>query len=244
MDVSEFKFNFSNTTTIVVGGSRGIGYQVACNFSKCDSNVIIISRTKPEELQKNMTWWKCDVSDWQNIQKISFKIQKLNKIDHLVYSAAVNKCVSIQEINEKEWDRVNNINLKSFFLFCKIATKKMKEQKFGTIVGISSIAGRNKSLVSGVHYTATKAAMIGFTRQLSQEVGKFNIRVNLVCPSQTKTKMLLESMTEQQIKALEKNIPLKRIATTEEIANPIMFLCSSASSYITGAIIDINGGQL
>lgn len=240
----DYKFDFSKTTTVVIGGSRGIGRQVVNSFSQAGSNIVIISRTQPEKMQERTVWIPCDISDNNQVEKVFDKLESVDIIDHVIYSAAVNKCVGVQEIDETEWDRVNNINLKSFFRFSKYAIKRMKTQNFGSIVGISSIAGRNKSLVSGVHYTTTKAAMIGFARQLSQEVGKFNIRVNIVCPSQTKTQMLLESMTQQQIENLEKSIPLKRIAVPEEVAAPIMFLCSSASSYITGAVIDINGGQL
>ena len=120
----------------------------------------------------------------------------------------------------------------------------MKRQNYGRIVNVSSIAGRNKSIVSGVHYTSSKYGIIGLTKQLSNEVSKYNILVNCTCPSQTMTEMLRESMTKDQIKQLSDKIPVRRIATVEEQASPILFLCSSAASYIAGAAIDINGGQL
>ena len=119
--------------------------------------------------------------------------------------------------------------------------KKMKNG--GRIVNVSSIAGRNRSLVSGVHYTSSKAGIIGLTKQIAYEVGNKGINVNCVCPSQTLTDMLKQSMTKEQQKELSDNIPLKRIATVEEQVNPIMFLCSEESSYMTGSVLDINGGQ-
>ena len=112
------------------------------------------------------------------------------------------------------------------------------------IINISSIAGRNKSIVSGAHYTSSKAGIIGLTRQLAQELGKKGININCVCPSQTMTPMLKNSMSNEEIIKLEENIPLGRIARIEEIVEPIIFLCSSKASYIHGACIDINGGQL
>ena len=120
----------------------------------------------------------------------------------------------------------------------------MKTKGGGRIINISSIAGRNKSLVSGVHYTASKYGVIGLTKQLSKEVSKFNILVNCVCPSQTDTEMLKKSMNTTQLKRLEQSIPLGRVAKTREQALPILFLCSEGASYITGTAIDINGGQL
>jgi 3-oxoacyl-[acyl-carrier protein] reductase len=135
-------------------------------------------------------------------------------------------------------------NLKSFYYTSKLAVEIMKQKNFGRIVNVSSIAGRNKSIVSGVHYTSSKYGIIGLTKQLSNEVSKHNILVNCVCPSQTMTEMLQESMTTEQIEKLEHSIPVRRIATTKEQALPILFLCSSAASYIAGAAIDVNGGQL
>ena len=112
------------------------------------------------------------------------------------------------------------------------------------IVNVSSIAGRSKSLVSGVHYTSSKAGLIGLTRQLAQELGPKGININCVCPSQTLTPMLERSMTNEQLSKLESNIPLRRVAQVSEIVKPILFLCSDDSSYIHGACLDINGGQL
>jgi 3-oxoacyl-[acyl-carrier protein] reductase len=114
----------------------------------------------------------------------------------------------------------------------------------GKIVNVSSIAGRSKSLVSGVHYTSSKAGLIGLTRQLAQELGPKGININCVCPSQTLTPMLERSMTKKQLEKLSSNIPLRRVATVNEIVDPILFLCSEGASYIHGACLDINGGQL
>ena len=114
----------------------------------------------------------------------------------------------------------------------------------GRIVNVSSIAGRNKSIVSGVHYTSSKAGIIGLTRQLAHELGPKGINVNCTCPSQTLTPMLSESMNEKQLSKLSESIPLSRVANVKEQVGPIVFLCSSLSSYLNGCIIDVNGGQI
>ena len=112
------------------------------------------------------------------------------------------------------------------------------------IVNVSSIAGRNRSLVSGVHYTSSKSGLIGFTRQLAFELGPQNINVNCVCPSQTITQMLEESMSKEEQNKLSNDIPLKRLATVDDQVGPIVFLCSELSNYLNGAVIDVNGGQI
>ena len=151
---------------------------------------------------------------------------------------------TIENISVAEWDRVMDVNLKSFFVICRESIRLMKKQNYGRIVNVSSIAGRNKSIVSGVHYTSSKHGIIGLTKQLANEVSQYGILVNCVCPSQTMTEMLAESMSDKAIAELESKIPVRRIATTIEQAMPILFLCSSAASYISGAAIDVNGGQL
>ena len=120
----------------------------------------------------------------------------------------------------------------------------MKRQQYGKIVNTSSIAGRYRSLVSGVHYVSTKAGLIGLTRQLAYELGPYNVNINVVCPSQTMSDMLRESMTNKEIEDLSRNIPLRRIATIDEQVWPILFLCSDLSSYMTGSVVDVNGGQI
>ena len=118
----------------------------------------------------------------------------------------------------------------------------MRMQKSGSIVNVSSIAGRHRSIVSGVHYVSSKSGLIGLTKQLAFENSDYNIRVNVVCPSQTLTEMLKKTMNQKEVRQLSKNIPLKRIANVQEQVWPIMFISSDAASYITGSVIDVNGG--
>tara|TARA_B100002019_G_scaffold288047_1_gene301053 strand:- start:668 stop:1405 length:738 start_codon:yes stop_codon:yes gene_type:complete len=236
---SESNYDFKNKVVLVLGGSRGIGLQVCKEFLKANAIVYCASRTNPNF--QGINHIECDVGD--ELQLKSAFDQLKTGIDFLINVAGTNLCEPIENIDVLEWDRVLDTNLKSFFIASRLAVAIMRTSKFGRIVNVSSIAGRHKSAVSGVHYTASKAGIIGLTRQLSHEVAKYNILVNCVCPGQTRTEMLQKSMTTDQMKSLEENIPIGRIADAREQAMPILFLCSEDASYITGAVLDINGGQ-
>ena len=222
-----FMYDFTDKVVLVVGDSRGIGKGVSNKFKESGANVFGINTSN------------CDISDKQEIDEY---FDDLNRIDILVNVAAINYCKKIQEIDFDEWTKVLDVNLRGYYYIIKKTLEIMPDNS--RIVNVSSIAGRHRSYVSGVHYTSSKAGIIGLTKQVAFEVGSRGITVNAVCPSQTKTDMLLESMNDKQIKELGKSIPLGRVAEVEEVVNPILFLCSEESSYITGTTIDINGGQL
>jgi 3-oxoacyl-[acyl-carrier protein] reductase len=238
MKINDIKFDFTDKTAIVVGGSRGIGKEICLQFVNANANVFCISRTNPNLKRVNHIY--CDL---QNTEQVKSIFNQIDEVDFLINVAGTNLCKPIENISIEEWDRLMNVNLKSFYILSKDSLKIMKAKSFGRIVNVSSIAGRHKSLVSGVHYTASKYGIIGLTKQLANEVSKHNILVNCLCPSQTKTEMLEESMNLEQIKKLEEQIPIGRIASVREQAIPVLFLCSSGSSYMTGAAIDVNGGQ-
>ena len=239
--------SMKNKKVLIVGGSRGIGEGVVNKFASFGANVYYFSRQKKKKVDgennRNINHIKVDLHSEQSIQKgFQSYDTKENSLDILVNVAGINYTKRIEEIDMDEWDEVLDTNLRSFFYIIKKVLEIMPDG--GKIVNVSSIAGRNRSVVSGVHYTASKAGIIGLTKQIAHEVGKRNINVNAVCPSQTRTDMLEESMTEKELKELGKLIPLGRIATRQEVVNGILFLCSEESSYITGTTLDINGGQL
>jgi len=236
---SDICFNFSGKTVIVFGGSRGIGKEICRLFS--DSGATVYNASRTPSLLESVIDLKCDLQSTDEIKEV---FSQFKKVDFVINVAGTNLCEPIEKISVDEWDRLMNVNLKSFFIICKEAVRVMKKNNYGKIVNVSSIAGRSKSIVSGVHYTSSKYGIIGLTKQLSNEVSQFNILVNCVCPSQTMTEMLQESMSTEAIMKLEEKIPVRRVATTTEQALPVLFLCSSAASYIAGTVIDINGGQL
>ena len=240
----ETKFDFSGKTAVVIGGTSGIGLEVAHQLNFCGAQTFVASRNEPRALS-SAKFIKCDVREESQVQYLVDEvIRQAGTIDILINSMAINQCRPIEEIDLSDWQDVITTNITGIFLTCKIVLPYMKQRQSGKIVNVSSIAGRHRSPVSGVHYVASKAAIIGFTRQLAFEVAKYNINVNAICPSQTMTEMLQESMSQEELKNLVSNIPLNRIATVEDQVGMILFLCSDAASYITGTYIDVNGGQI
>jgi NAD(P)-dependent dehydrogenase (short-subunit alcohol dehydrogenase family) len=233
-------FNFSGESVLVIGGSKGIGRRVSELFVHYKAkNVYSIARSK-SNLQK-VEDIVCDISDTKHFIKCLDEIKE--NIDILINVAGTNFCDTIDNIDYDEWDRVIDINLKSFFTSIKYFAPSMIRARKGKIVNVSSIAGRSKSIVSGVHYTASKHGIVGLTKQVAQELGPYGINVNCTCPSQTMTEMLENSMNKKEIIDLADRIPVKRISSVTEQAMPILFLCTDAASYIHGAAIDVNGGQ-
>tara|TARA_B100002019_G_scaffold150839_1_gene129903 strand:+ start:7628 stop:8293 length:666 start_codon:yes stop_codon:yes gene_type:complete len=220
-------YNFEDKVVLVVGSSRGIGKRVYDKFTEYGADVFGIST------------YNCDISKQWEIDEY---FSDLESVDILVNVAAINYSNKIEDVSFSEWTEVIDVNLRGYYYIIKKTLDIMPDG--GKIVNVSSIAGRHRSYTSGVHYTASKAGIIGLTKQVAFEVAGRGINVNAVCPSQTKTDMLLETMTEEEIKKLEEVIPMGRLAEIDEVVNPIIFLCSDGASYITGTTLDINGGQL
>ena len=241
MNSKAIKFDFSQKNVLIVGGSRGFGAALVSEFLKSNAHVFYISRNKNSLNEGNHIY--ADLSDTKSINSAIEELKTI-QIDILINCAAINFAKRHDQIDIHEWEEVFKVNISSVFLITNAILPSMKKNNYGKIVNVSSIAGRHRSIVSGIHYVSSKAALIGFTRQLAFEVGEWNINVNVVCPSQTKTEMYKKTMTKDKEKKLLKSIPLNRIGTVKEQIAPIMFLSSDASSYMTGSVTDINGGQI
>ena len=241
--MANFAFDFSGKRALVIGGSRGIGHALVNGFLEAGAEVTYASRTEGEGLQ-HARYVHCDLADTDNIMALFELVDADGALHFLINMAATNYFHKVDEIEPEEWDEVLGVNLRAAFLTCREAGKRMIPNSHGRIVNVSSIAGRHRSPVSGAHYSASKAGLIGLTRQIALEYGPCGITVNAVCPSQTMTDMLRASMTNEQVATLREGIPLRRIAEVEEQVAPILFLCSEGASYINGAIIDVNGGQI
>ena len=237
---------------IVTGASKGIGLAAAKKFCKNKAITYFVSRSGSkdvvEQLQKENLEaysYECDVTDEKQVKEMMEKIiSKHSRIDVLVNCAGIVKINKIENIPLEDWNEVLASNLTSVFLTCKHVAASMKKNKFGKIINISSIAGRSKSFLAGIDYVASKAGIIGFTRQLSSELAPFNINVNCVAPAQTDTDMLRSVLPKEDDEEFKKRIPIGRIATPEDVGNVIYFLATEEARHIAGAIIDVNGGQL
>ena len=191
-------YNYKNKNVLITGGAKGIGLETALQFAKFGANVSILSKTYYKELKPylnpikiELEFYQIDVTDPSSVKQSIFEIVKShNKIDILVNNASIAVEGTLDKIDENDWDKVMNTNVKSYFLCTKEVINGMIKRKYGKIINVSSIAGRDKSILLGAAYSTSKAAIIGFTRHVASEVGKFGINVNCICPSQTYTPML------------------------------------------------------
>ena len=245
------KKEFHESLVIVTGGSRGIGKAICYEFAAKGANIIFIYKNRHNEAKKTFTHLKSldvsvekicgDVSNFNAMQKIFSKIfESHGKVDVLVNNAGIIKDKILNKQSIKDWDEVIQTNLTGCFTCSKAVIENMKSQNYGRIINISSIIALTGNY-GQTNYAASKAGIIGFTKSLALETARYDITINAVCPGFTKTEMLTTIPPEIKQKILNK-IPKKRFAFPEEIARVVVFLASPRSGYITGQILNVNGG--
>lgn len=231
---------------IVTGGSRGIGAAIVCNFVKQGDRVILNYNKSEDEAQQikkqfpdNIILYKADVGNFNESKAMcDFCINEFGRVDVLVNNAGIAQIKPFADITEEDWDNIINVNLKGVYNCTKGVIDNMIHNKSGKIINISSIWGE----VGGsceVHYSASKAGIIGFTKALAKEMGLSNIQVNCVSPGIIDTQM--NSMHD--LEELKKDVPLNKVGTPEDVANVVYFLASNEADYITGQVVSINGGM-
>ncbi len=244
----------SNKVALITGGAQGMGKATAILFAEngvrvalTDINKMKLNETVNEIKAKggSVIGIQADVTNSSEIKEmLNIVLDSYSTVDILVNNAGILKRTKIIDIPEDEWDLVIDVNLKSVFLCSRAVLPIMIKQKKGKIINMSSSAGRSVSTIGGAHYTASKAGVLGFTRHLAKEVAQYNINVNAVCPGLIDTEMVRLTCAKEKIEWYEKSFPISRLGEPAEVADLILFLASDESSYITGASIDINGGDL
>ena len=238
---------------LVTGGSRGIGKETAKIYAENGYNVAInyvSDKTDVEGIKKEFQdmgvkclMIKADVSNREEVEKmVEEVISEFDKIDVLVNNAGITKDTLLMRMSEEDFDKVIEINLKGTYLVTKAATKYMMKKRQGSIINLASVVGVVGN--SGqCNYSASKAGIIGFTKSVAKELASRNIRANAVAPGFIETDMtnVLKDEIKENINA---QIPLKRMGTAREVAEVIYFLGSEKSSYITGQVINIDGGMV
>ena len=186
-----------------------------------------------------------DVTDRASIEA-AFKLatRELGAPSVLVNGAGILFSTAFMDIAEREWRAVLDVSLTGSFIASQICLPGMIDSGFGRIVNFSSTAGKNVSTLGGAHYTAAKAGVLGLTRALANETAKLGITVNAICPGLFDTDMARENCTPEKLAAYAESFPLGRLGEPREVAALVAFLCSSDAAYITGAALDINGGDL
>ncbi len=240
-------------TVLITGASRGIGASLAENFAAQSYNVVInynSSKDEAMELLKKIRSFggsaialKANVSDFAEAKYLVEKSEEeFGSIDVLVNNAGIASQKMFTDITEKDWKLMFDVNVHGMFNCTHHAVKNMIKKHSGKIINISSMWGLTGSACE-VHYSASKAAVIGFTKALAKELGTSGVQVNCVAPGLIDTAMN-SGFSENDIKKLIEETPCSRIGTVQDVSNVVLFLASSESDFITGEVINVNGGFL
>jgi 3-oxoacyl-[acyl-carrier protein] reductase len=252
--------NFDNLAlrgrvAIVTGGSRGIGRAVVEILAELGADVVVnyVVGQQAAEASVNAARgrgvqaisFQADVANPQETQRlIDTTLEHFKRIDILVCNAGIWQGAPLEEMPEELWDRTLNINLKGTWSVCRAVVPQMKQQRSGKIVIVSSTAGQ-RGEANFSNYAASKGGQIAFTKSLAEELGKWGINVNAVAPGWVDTEMTETALGDSKRRAaIAQGIPIGAIATPEDIAAPIAFLCTDWARHITGEILNVNGGAV
>jgi 3-oxoacyl-[acyl-carrier protein] reductase len=237
---------------IVTGGSMGIGHAIALDLAAHGADVAINYRKHADEanavvaeiekMGRRGLAVQADVASFVDAQRMVDAVrEKFGRLDVLVNNAGVNRDGVVWKMTESQWDEVLDTNLKGYFNYIRAAAPIFKEQGAGKIVNITSINGLRGKFGQS-NYSAAKAGIVGLTKAIARELGKFSVNVNAVAPGLIETDMMKEAPQDVKDKALAE-IVLGRLGTPEEVAHVVTFLCSDLARHITGEVIKVDGGQ-
>jgi len=236
----------------VTGSSRGIGKQCALAFAEAGAKLVLnyisnqeaaeITAEEVVDLGSEAIIVQADVKDFEACQVLGEEtIKKYGKVDFLVNNAGINRDITFSRMSQEQWTEVINTNLGALFNMSKAVVPHMRDAGSGVIISISSIIGETGNIGQS-NYAATKSGMYGFTKSLARELAKDNIRVNTVSPGFVETDML-HTVPPDLLAGIKDEIPMGRFGYADEIALAVLYLCSSAGSWITGTNLSINGGH-
>lgn len=239
-------------TALVTGSSKGIGEAIAIKYTEEGASVII-NGTNIEDLKNVEEKVKriggrvlaiaADLTNSKAVQNmVGLTLKHFGKIDILVNNAGKLFVGTVEEVTEEEWDRALDVNLKSVFLCSKFVIPHMKKRKYGRIINMSSAGGKNPRTITGTNYGVTKAGIIYFTKRIANDYGKDGITANCIAPGPIDTEMS-RSFPSEVLSSFTSNIPLGRMGTPEDVAKVALFLASDDADYVTGEVIDVNGGS-
>jgi 3-oxoacyl-[acyl-carrier protein] reductase len=248
------KANVSGRVALVTGGARGIGLACAQRLAATGAHVAILdvvaetAETAASSLpggSDRHAWIQANVTVAAEVARaVSWVEDARGPVDLLVNNAGILRSTRFLDISEEEWEAVMDVSVKGAFLCSQACLPGMLARGFGRIVNLSSSAGRSVSTLGGAHYTAAKAAMLGLTRAVAKETADRGVTVNAVCPGLFRTEMVLRTIDEHARQRYAASFPVGRLGEPHEVAALVSFLCSEDAAYITGAAIDINGGDL
>ena len=242
-----------NKTVLITGASRGIGKGIATVFAQHGANVVFTYsssvdaanalETELQALGVQAKGYQYNAADFEQAQElIENVLADFSTIDVLINNAGITKDNLLMRISEEDFDKVIEVNLKSVFNLTKAVQRTMLKQRHGSIINMSSVVGV-KGNAGQSNYAASKAGIIGFSKSIALELGSRNIRCNVIAPGFIETEMTAK-LSEEVVAGWRAGIPLKRGGTPNDVANACVFLASDLSSYITGQVINVDGGML
>lgn len=250
--MTSIQHDLSGKIAVVTGAGRGLGKAIAEVLAGRGAHVVITDRLlEPAELAAasiRATGGKAspiafDVAESDQVEEAFGKIRaEFGRVDILINNAGIGDFVSFPEITAEKWDRMLNIHLKGSFNCCQAVLAGMKQQKYGKIVNISSVAGKRGDFIGNAHYTAAKAGIIGLTKSLALYAAPFGVNVNAVAPGLFATE-LTDGMSGDMKATTISRIPAGRLGRPEEIGRATAFLASDDASYIFGETLSVNGGS-
>src|SRR5947207_5474921 len=243
--------DFTGRVAIVTGAARGLGRAAAERLHERGASVAVNVRdhARAESVARAMGKRALAVpgdlaADGVPEEIVRATMERFGRVDIIVNNAAMARSTRFPDLTADEFRQALEVNLTVPFLLTKAALPIMKAQRYGRIVNVSSSAGRTVSTLGGAHYTASKAGLLGLTRAAAKELGKFGITVNAICPGMIDTELTRENASPELLEHLAASYPVPRLGTPLEVADLICFAASEAAGYITGASLDINGGDL
>lgn len=240
-------------TVIVTGAGRGIGRQIAVEFSKKNYNVVINYAGNDEAAAEAMSLcrengandvilFKGDVSDEKCASElVETALQKYERVDVLVNNAGITRDGLLARMSTEDFDKVLSTNLRGAFLMSRCVTKPMMKQRFGRIINISSVVGVHGN-AGQANYSASKAGLIGLTKSIAKELASRNITANAIAPGMIDTDMT-SALSDAQKDSINSGIPAKRMGTPEDVAGAVLFLAGDNAGYITGQVLGVDGGM-
>lgn len=238
-----------NKVAVITGGTRGIGFAIAELFLKNGAKVAVLGSRKEtvdkalEKLSGDVMGLYPDLTDYNSVEAAFAEIKaKFGRIDILVNNAGISAREPIEAYDPDAFKGIMDLNVTAVFNGCKAVVPYMKEIGGGSIINTSSMVAK-AGQVSGVGYPTSKFAVNGMTVSLARELGKYNIRVNVVAPGVTRTDMVA-ALPEEMVARVTAGIPMGRVGEPEEVANAFLFLASDMASYVSGAVLGVDGGTI
>ena len=239
---------------LITGAAQGMGRAVAERMAAAGARLVLNDRN-PKTLRATAGALEGEAAEVETVtgdvssggdvaRLVERALERFGAIHVLVNNAGILRPTAVIDLEEEEWDRVMNVNLKGTYLCSRAVLPAMRREGWGRIVNFSSTAGRSVSTLGGAHYTAAKAGVLGFTRHLAKEEAPHGITVNAVCPGLIDTEMVRDTIDAERMRSYARSFPISRLGKPGEVAALVVFLASDQAAYITGASLDINGGDL